>query len=43
VPIERSAGGGGGGIPVVYAPLTDPHTPELIFTDAGDVIMAPDS
>lgn len=27
---------------VVYAPLTNPATPDLIFTSAGDVIMAPD-
>jgi len=38
-PIES---GGKGGGRVIYAPLTNQNVPDLIFTDAGDVIMAPD-
>lgn len=41
-PVEKSTSGGGGGSGVIYAPLTNQNVPDLIFTNAGDVIMAPD-
>lgn len=37
ITIAASSSGG-----TIYGPLTNPATPDLIFSSAGDVIMAPD-
>lgn len=37
-----AAANGSGGSSTVYAPLTNPAVPDLIFDSSGDVIMAPD-
>jgi hypothetical protein len=29
-------------VDVIYAPLTNPAIPDLIFTVSGDVVMVPD-